>query len=82
MSTFEWFGCENAAEIGLVGKGGRDLVPRYRLKDAQFGSFNIQAEKVHCRKVQGREKGEDGKALCVDHSSESKKRPQSTLDHT
>ena len=37
-------------------------MPWYCLKDAQFSSLDIQAEKVHCGKVQGGEKGEERKA--------------------
>ena len=47
-------------------------MPRYCLKDAQFSSLNIQAEKVHCGKVQGGEKSEDGQAVHVNHSPDGR----------
>ena len=45
-----------------------DLVPRYCLKDVQFGALHIQAEKVDRWKVQGGEEGEERQALHVQDS--------------
>merc|ERR1719458_354359 len=45
-----------------------NLVPGNCLKDAQFSSLDVQAEKVDRWKVQGGEKGEERKAEHIDHS--------------
>ena len=46
-----------------------DLMPWYCLKDAQFSALDIQAEKIHCGKVQGGEQCEEWQAGDVDDSS-------------
>ena len=56
-------------------------MPWYCLKDAQFSSLDVQAEKVHCGKVHGSEKREEWKAVHVNDSFDWSILEPSTSQH-
>ena len=58
-----------------------NLMPWYCLKDSQFSFLDVQAEKVHCGKVHGGEKGEEWKAVDVNDSSDRSILEPSTSQH-